>query len=152
VKPPVQFSVKADETPFKSASDDSGALLPPLAVGTVVESVDGQKIGEQTRVMTDGQDGWVEESVLEELAEKPPAEWAAPLPSIAEVNCEIKLGELVLVSGPVAGGKSTLLESLVGNTEKLAGTLQVPSIAFQPQTPILFDTTIRGNVWAAQGI
>ena len=55
VKPPVQFSVKADETPFKSASDDSGALLPPLAVGTVVESVDGQKIGEQTRVMTDGQ-------------------------------------------------------------------------------------------------
>ena len=37
-------------------------------------------------------------------------------------------------------GKSTLLQSLVGNTEKLGGSLMVPeSLAFQPQTPILFD-------------
>jgi ATPase subunit of ABC transporter with duplicated ATPase domains len=40
----------------------------------------------------------------------------------------------VLISGPVAGGKSTLLQSLVGNTEQLAGALRVPqSVAFQPQ-------------------
>eukprot|EP01043_Picozoa_sp_COSAG02_P077162 COSAG02_NODE_16751_length_1058_cov_1.171011_2_plen_50_part_01 len=50
----------------------------------------------------------------------------------------------MLISGPVAGGKSTLLQSLVGNTEKLAGELKVPaSVAFQPQSPILFDQTIR---------
>ena len=53
----------------------------------------------------------------------------------------------VLISGPVASGKSTLLQSLVGNTEQLAGELLVPgSIAFQPQTPILFDQTIRANI------
>ena len=40
----------------------------------------------------------------------------------------------MLISGPVAGGKSTLLQSLVGNTEQLAGALRVPqSVAFQPQ-------------------
>ena len=53
----------------------------------------------------------------------------------------------MLISGPVAGGKSTLMQSLVGNTEKLGGDIEVPeSIAFQPQSPILFDQTIRANV------
>ena len=47
----------------------------------------------------------------------------------------------------MAGGKSTLMQSLVGNTEKLGGSIEVPeSIAFQPQSPILFDQTIRANV------
>jgi ATP-binding cassette subfamily C (CFTR/MRP) protein 1 len=47
----------------------------------------------------------------------------------------------------VGQGKSTLLQSLVGNTEQLAGELSVPrSTAFQPQTPILFDQTIRANI------
>ena len=74
-------------------------------------------------------------------------DWVAPKPSIADVDLHIAQGELVLISGPVAGGKSSLLQSLVGNTERLSGSLTVPtSVAFQPQTPILFDQTIRANI------
>jgi len=63
------------------------------------------------------------------------------------IDLHIAAGELVLVSGPVACGKSTLLQSLVGNTEQLGGKLEVPaSVAFQPQSPILFDQTIRANI------
>ena len=76
----------------------------------------------------------------------PQALWEAPPPSIQDVDLNIPFGELVLVSGPVASGTSTLVQSLVGNTELLSGDIKVPSIAFQPQTPILFDTTIRGNI------
>ena len=38
------------------------------------------------------------------------------------------------------------MQSLVGNTEKLSGAVSVPGIAFQPQSPILFDQTIRSNI------
>ena len=62
---------------------------------------------------------------LEALPEPKLAEWPAPSPSIGDVDLHIEHGELVLISGPVAGGKSTLLQSMVGNTEQLAGTLQV---------------------------
>ena len=35
----------------------------------------------------------------------------------------------------------------MGNTEKLGGEIVVPkSVAFQPQSPILFDQTIRANI------
>eukprot|EP01051_Picozoa_sp_SAG22_P028895 SAG22_NODE_10430_length_536_cov_0.963387_1_plen_60_part_00 len=54
---------------------------------------------------------------------------------------------MLVVSGPVAAGKSTLLQSLVGNTEMLSGgEVAVPkSVAFQPQTPILFDQVRQGH-------
>ena len=38
------------------------------------------------------------------------------------------------------------MQSLVGNTERLGGRVRVPSIAFQPQSPILFDASIRTNI------
>ena len=53
----------------------------------------------------------------------------------------------MLISRPVAAGKSSLLWSLVGNTEQLAVKLAIPnSVAFQSQTPILFDQTIMANI------
>jgi len=71
---------------------------------------------------------------LKQLPAPKHEDWEPPAPSIEGVDLHIAQGELVLVSGPVAGGKSTLLQSLVGNTERLGGELVVPqSLAFQPQ-------------------
>ena len=147
VKPPQAYKLK-DAT----GTLDNGDAL---AVGDVVESVDNQKDGSKVRVRPVGggagpggsEAGWVPLSALDKLPEPPLAEWPAALPGIAELDLHITKGELVLISGPVAGGKSTLMQSLVGNTEKLGGSIEVPeSIAFQPQSPILFDQTIRANV------
>lgn len=86
-------------------------------------------------------------SALKKNTEPELADWPAPSPAITGIDLQIEKGELVLISGPVAGGKSTLLQSLVGNTEQLAGELKVPEqSAFQPQSPILFDQTIRANI------
>ena len=91
--------------------------------------------------------GWVELSALKKLPEPKIADWPAPDAAIAGIDLQIAQGELVLISGPVASGKSTLLQSLVGNTEQLTGELRVPqSVAFSPQSPILLDQTIRSNV------
>ena len=91
--------------------------------------------------------GWVEVAALEKLPEPSIQDWPAPPPEITGCELHVEKGELVLVSGPVAAGKSTLLQSLVGNTEQLTGHLAVPdSVAFQPQSPILFDQTIRSNI------
>lgn len=150
VKPPTKYSVKANDTPVTAVTE--GELsCPPLQEGQIVSSVDGQKNRDSVRVCTavcteggGGTNGWVKLSALAPMPEPSLAEWPAPATSVAEVDLLIQQGELVLISGPVAGGKSTLLQSLVGNTEQLAGSLAVPnSVAFQPQSPILFDQTIR---------
>ena len=96
-------------------------------------------------VLTNAAFGWPAKPPTAEVELKP-EEWPRPPPTITDVDLNISRGELVIVSGPVAAGKSTLLESLVGGTEHLAGTVHVPSIAFQPQTPILLDDTIRNNI------
>ena len=146
-KPPAAYSVKAKDTVCQPLEASAAELT--LAEGELVESVDGQKNSDSVRVKTkDGKaNGWVKKSALKELPEKPLAEWPDPSPGIESVDLYISQGELVLISGPVAGGKSTLLQSLVGNTEQLGGELAVPpSVAFQPQSPILFDQTIRANI------
>jgi ABC-type multidrug transport system fused ATPase/permease subunit len=132
------------------ATESEGDLVPStLQAGDVVESVDDQKTDTTVRVRSVGgkHNGYVELSALKKLPPPKHADWAAPKAVVAELDVEITPGELVLVSGPVAGGKSSFLQSLVGNTEQLSGELTVPhSVAFQPQTPILFDQTIRSNI------
>jgi ABC-type multidrug transport system fused ATPase/permease subunit len=122
----------------------------PRQAGEHVESVDRQKnTTGHVRVRTaDGAtNGWVKLSALKKLPKPSLADWPKPVAGIAGVDLSIAQGELVLISGPVAGGKSTLLQSLVGNTEQLGGSIAVPkSVAFQPQSPILFDQTIRANI------
>jgi ABC-type multidrug transport system fused ATPase/permease subunit len=146
-KPPTAYKVKADGTACAPLA--AGEASSTLHEGDVVESVDGQKKDESVRVKTkDGQaNGWVKAAALKKLPDKKLGDWPEPSPGIAGVNLHITQGELVLISGPVASGKSTLLQSLVGNTEMLGGDLAVPhSVAFQPQSPILFDQTIRANI------
>jgi ABC-type multidrug transport system fused ATPase/permease subunit len=173
-KPPRRYTVDKSNTSWNSSTDGSGDSLPALSAGDVVESADAQ-VRKMTQISTfhtfqmtltagilrfsqasstedlvkvthGGNEGWLDASVLTALPDPPLEDWPAPSPAIAGVDLDIPAGELVLISGPVNAGKSSLLESLVGNTELLDGSLAVPSIAFQPQTPILFDTTIRANI------
>lgn len=150
IKPPAKYKVKSDGTSCLSVTNGVQADAVLLRAGDLVVGVDGQKKGrDQVRVQSmDGtSNGWVKVAALEKLPEPEITDWPAPSPEITECDLHIEKGELVLVSGPVAGGKSTLLQSLVGNTEQLTGHLAVPhSIAFQPQSPILFDQTIRSNI------
>ena len=150
-KPPASYTVVAKDTRCRSskgAEDESTTFL--LQAGDVVESTDTPKDGMKSiRVQTaDGKlNGWVDFATLKKLPEPMIADWPAPAASIRGVDLRIEQGELVLISGPVAAGKSTLMQSLVGNTERLSGELRVPdSVAFQPQSPILFDQTIRSNI------
>ena len=138
-KPPQTYEVTAATEPGESFA---------AQVGDTVEGVDEQKAGETVRVKSaDGKEGNMKLSALKKLPSPKLEDWPAPAPAVADVDLEISQGELVLISGPVAAGKSSLLQSLVGNTEQLAGELAVPnSVAFQPQTPILFDQTIRANI------
>jgi ABC-type multidrug transport system fused ATPase/permease subunit len=134
IKPPTTYTVKAADTAITAVGQDATAP-PPLQKGDVVESVDGQKKGrDQVRVRLRradpaappseeekgaAQDGWVKVSALAKNPEAALADWPAPKLGVVDLDLCITQGELVLVSGPVAAGKSTLLQSLVGNTESL---------------------------------
>jgi len=67
---------------------------------------------------------------------------------LSGLNFHVEEGELVVISGPVGAGKSSLLLSLLGETVLTAGdiTLADGIVAYQPQVPHLCDGTIRQNV------
>lgn len=67
---------------------------------------------------------------------------------LTSVDFKPEAGELVLVCGAIGAGKSSLLHSLLGQTQRLAGAASLPAgaAAFQPQEPFLLDVTIRENV------
>ncbi len=147
LKPPVSYKVIVKDT--VCAHDEQGESL--LQVDDVVQSCEDkeEKQSDTTRVKTvDGKaNGWVKLAALRKLPQPKLADWPPPLACIRDVDLHIAHGELTLVSGPVASGKSTLLQSLVGNTEQLSGGMKVPqSVAFQPQSPILLDQSIRANI------
>lgn len=146
VKPATRYKVTTSTGAVAFHSDNVESSTVSLKLGSQLSSVEDQTSGSKVRVMHEGMDLWVESKDVTKLPEIPPAEWSSPAPSISGCNLQVKPGELVLVSGPVAAGKSTLLESLVGNTELLAGGMEIPTIAYQPQTPILFDDTIKANI------
>jgi ABC-type multidrug transport system fused ATPase/permease subunit len=147
-------------SPLDDGGDTGGssagqAAATILQAGTMVEQIDRQQ-GQQKEAQgstatikvrrNDGIAGLIPAGAVKALPELPPSEWSAPPATIEGINLRIMPGELVLISGPIASGKSTLMQSLVGNTERLTGSAKVPSIAFQPQSPILFDQTIRANI------
>jgi len=67
---------------------------------------------------------------------------------LSKVELRATPGELVVVSGPVGAGKSSLLLSLLGETSCSNGSLCLPEgpIAYQPQLPCLLEGSIRQNI------
>jgi ABC-type transport system involved in cytochrome bd biosynthesis fused ATPase/permease subunit len=80
--------------------------------------------------------------------------------AIANVSLEIGKGELVIVTGPIASGKSTLLRVLAGLCPPTEGTLQwsgqalehpseflrPPNCSFVHQAPAIISGTVADNV------
>jgi ATP-binding cassette, subfamily B, bacterial len=79
-------------------------------------------------------------------------------PGIEAAQLQVRAGELVVITGRVASGKSTLLKGLLGLLPCQAGQilwngavvqpsdLRPPRVAYTPQVPRLFSETLQENV------
>ncbi|KAL6034061.1 hypothetical protein STEG23_018996, partial [Scotinomys teguina] len=78
--------------------------------------------------------------------------WAQDLPpTLHSLNIQIPKGALVAVVGPVGCGKSSLVSALLGEMEKLEGTVSVKgSVAYVPQQAWIQNCTIQENVLFGQ--
>lgn len=76
----------------------------------------------------------------------------APLPPVrtadlSGVSLRLRAGELLAVVGPVASGKSTLLQALLGEAPVLEGRVRRRGhVAFAAQQPWIVHDTLRGNI------
>lgn len=86
-------------------------------------------------------------------------------PTLEEINVRIPKGKMVAFVGKSGGGKSTLIDMIMGFNEPMAGRITLDGIALQefdiisyrrrigyvPQESILFNMTIRDNLlWASE--
>ena len=69
-------------------------------------------------------------------------------PALLDIDLQIPKGELVVISGPVGSGKSSLLKAMLGDLECTAGEFSVlpGEVGYLPQNVVLFDASIRENV------
>lgn len=77
--------------------------------------------------------------------------WKAGTPIVKDVDMDIMPGELTLIVGPVASGKSTLLKALLGEARMFAGSLEftVPEeTAYCDQDAWLLNRSIKENILA----
>lgn len=75
--------------------------------------------------------------------------WTKEEPHLLDdLHLRIEPGVLTVIIGPVGSGKSTFLESIVGETIPSSGELhrRLPSAAYCAQQPWLENGTIRSNI------
>uniref|UniRef100_A0A7N2LLB3 ABC-type xenobiotic transporter n=1 Tax=Quercus lobata TaxID=97700 RepID=A0A7N2LLB3_QUELO len=69
------------------------------------------------------------------------------IPTLRDVNLEIRCGQKVAVCGPVGAGKSSLLYAVLGEMPKISGTVNAfGSIAYVSQTSWIQVGTICDNI------
>ena len=79
--------------------------------------------------------------------------------ALVDVNLQIRIGESIGIAGPTGGGKTTLLDSILGLLPPTRGRVLVDdtdihadlqawqsNLGVVPQTPYLLDTTLRRNI------
>ncbi|KAJ1116094.1 hypothetical protein NDU88_004313 [Pleurodeles waltl] len=72
---------------------------------------------------------------------------AIETPTLKNVSCSVRSGELLAVIGPVGSGKSSLLSAVLGELRKEEGFLDVRgSVAYVCQQPWVFTGTVRSNI------
>ncbi|KAK3107159.1 hypothetical protein FSP39_008334 [Pinctada imbricata] len=68
-------------------------------------------------------------------------------PALQNIDFEIKRGKLVAVVGQVGSGKSSLVSALLGEMDKLSGSVNVKgSIAYVPQQAWIQNATVQDNI------
>ncbi|KAF5657957.1 multidrug resistance-associated 1 [Fusarium heterosporum] len=74
--------------------------------------------------------------------------WSEERPLLKDLTFTIGRNQLVLLLGPVASGKTTLLKALLGEVPCVTGVvnLQAKKLAWCEQTPWLLNQTIRNNI------
>ncbi|KAM0207163.1 hypothetical protein ACHAQD_012169 [Fusarium lateritium] len=70
---------------------------------------------------------------------------------ITDCSMQAHFGELVVITGPVGSGKSTILRGLLGQIQPHSGEVHRPDdIAFAPHHPFLMAGTVRENILFGQ--
>ncbi|KAL4094992.1 hypothetical protein PRIC1_010642 [Phytophthora ramorum] len=73
--------------------------------------------------------------------------WTKDTALLSKVNLTIKRGDLVIVHGSVGSGKSSLCSALLGEMDKLAGSVFVRDrVAYYSQQTWIQNMTIRDNI------
>ncbi|CAD7667352.1 unnamed protein product [Nyctereutes procyonoides] len=80
--------------------------------------------------------------------------WAPDLPpTLHSLDIQVPKGALVAVVGPVGCGKSSLVSALLGEMEKLEGTVCVKgSVAYVPQGAWIQNCTLQENILFGQAL
>lgn len=89
------------------------------------------------------------ESRKEILSQKPKANQL----TLSRINLSIKKGSLVAVVGNVGSGKSSLLYSLLGEMQKISGSVNISDdqqLAYVAQQAWIQNETVRGNILFGQ--
>lgn len=78
--------------------------------------------------------------------------WAAgDQPVLRDINLEVKVGKLVAVVGSVGSGKSSLIAAMLGEMEKITGTVTTNGrVAYIPQQAWIQNCTLLDNITFAQ--
>ncbi|XP_071797864.1 multidrug resistance-associated protein 1-like [Asterias amurensis] len=72
-------------------------------------------------------------------------------PILRNINLEVKDGLLVAIVGQVGAGKSSLLSAMLGEMEKLKGSVAVQgTVAYIPQQAWIQNATLRDNITFGQ--
>ncbi|KAM7217288.1 multidrug resistance-associated protein 1-like protein 5, partial [Rhypophila decipiens] len=75
--------------------------------------------------------------------------WETDKPILRDINMEVTPSKLIMIIGPVGVGKSTLLQSLLGETLVMSGTVECSSpkqIAYCNQEPWILNLSIKENI------
>ncbi|KAJ3526432.1 hypothetical protein NM208_g11192 [Fusarium decemcellulare] len=74
--------------------------------------------------------------------------WSEARPLLRDITFTVRRGQLALLLGPVASGKTTLLKALLGEVPHVSGRIALSNerLAWCEQTPWLVNQTIRENV------
>ncbi|KAI0788813.1 metal resistance protein YCF1 [Abortiporus biennis] len=71
----------------------------------------------------------------------------ANVPTLDDINLEIKKGELVGILGRVGAGKTSLMSAIIGEMRRLDGAVVLRgSVSYAPQTPWIMSATIKDNI------
>ena len=83
------------------------------------------------------------------LVEHATFQWpSASAPALRDINLEVPTGTIGILAGPIGSGKSSLLQSILGNTMIVKGSVsRAPiSLSYCSQNPWLISGTIYENI------